>query len=230
MPTKTTTRIDLTGRVFRRWTVIAYSHSKQYGRSPVLYWLCRCECGTEKAIAGNSLRTGLSNSCGSCGTKGRRTHLMTGSPEYQSWAGMLQRVSNPKHKDYKSYGERGITVCERWHSFENFYADMGSKPSSKHSIERENNELGYGPDNCKWGSNHEQGRNKRTNRNITWNGRTQCITDWSREMGGAACGLSSRLSKGWTLERAMSTPFLTRTSSQATARQIQPASRTLAET
>lgn len=88
------------------------------------------------------------------------------SPEYESWAHMLDRCNNPNNGRYPYYGGRGITVCERWTSFENFFADMGAR-SHGTSIERVNNDIGYSPVNCKWGTPTEQNRNKgvyRTNK------------------------------------------------------------------
>jgi hypothetical protein len=92
----------------------------------------------------------------------------TTSHEYSIWSTMIQRCTNPKNKRYEYYGGRGITVCERWiSSFENFIEDMGYKPSSKHSIDRIDNNKGYSPDNCRWGTIQEQSRNKRMQKNNT---------------------------------------------------------------
>lgn len=82
------------------------------------------------------------------------------SPTYMSWSSMLKRCSNPSSKDYKSYGGRGVTVCDRWHSFDNFLADMGEKPIGL-SIDRRDNDRGYEPGNCRWATTTEQNRNRR---------------------------------------------------------------------
>jgi len=90
-----------------------------------------------------------------------KLHGMSQTPIYNVWKTMLGRCRNPNHYSYKNYGARGISVCDRWSYFENFYADMGDRPSSKHSIDRINNDGPYGPDNCQWATRNEQNTNKR---------------------------------------------------------------------
>lgn len=85
-------------------------------------------------------------------------------PEHRVWIGMMRRCTDPKTKSFSDYGGRGITVCERWKFFENFIADMGRRPTDKHSIERLNNDRGYEPDNCTWATHYEQSKNKRKRR------------------------------------------------------------------
>jgi hypothetical protein len=88
------------------------------------------------------------------------THSMTKTSEYRAWAGMMQRCYNPKNRRYSSYGGRGIAVCVRWKSFENFISDMGLKPSADLSIDRIDNDKGYSPDNCRWATRSQQQNNK----------------------------------------------------------------------
>jgi transcription elongation factor Elf1 len=202
-------RIDLTNKEYGRWCVINFSHSVYKGNSKVGYWNCRCQCGTVKTVSGATLRNGTSISCGKCGTKSdnRKRHGMSFTPEYTAWAHMIQRCGNPNNPSYADYGERGILVCDKWQSFEGFFADMGLRPSNRHSLERTNNNLGYSKSNCVWATNDIQTRNTRRNISITWNGKTQVVHDWAVEMGVNSHSLSSRLRRGWTIERTMTTPF-----------------------
>lgn len=126
---------------------------------------------------------------------------------------MKTRCSRSTDPGYKNYGGRGITVCDRWlESFENFLADMGEPPTPKHSLERVDNDSGYSKENCKWATRAEQLRNKRTNRWISYRGRTMCLEDWAREVGITNHGLAGRIDKsGWSIERALTTPPKRRT-------------------
>ena len=155
-------RIDLTGRRFGRLLVISFHSSQNY----ISKWLCRCDCGTEKVINGGNLTTGKVVSCGCYRIEKHTKHNMSYSPEYLAWAGIKSRCYNPKAPRYPNYGERGITVCNRWlESFENFYADIGDRPSKDYSIERLDVNGNYEPFNCKWATRFEQQRNIRVQRN-----------------------------------------------------------------
>lgn len=127
-------------------------------------------------------------------------------PEYWVWAHMLQRCENPKDAEYQNYGARGISVCDQWHDFQVFYADMEQRPSSKHEIERRDNDGNYEPANCYWATRKEQTRNQRRNRWIEFRGETKLITDWSLELFGQKDFISKRLYKGWALDEALATP------------------------
>lgn len=128
------------------------------------------------------------------------------TPEYQAWNDMMQRCNNPRHKSYASYGGRGITVSENWKSFESFYQDMGQRPSASHTLERLNNSLGYGIDNCEWQTWKEQSRNRRSNRLIQVGSVTLCIADWADRVSLPHWLIRNRLRQGWTAERAVFTP------------------------
>jgi hypothetical protein len=127
---------------------------------------------------------------------------------YSVWNTMLQRCINPNAKGYSRYGGCGISVCERWHTFENFLADMGERPSSNHSIDRFPNQNGnYEPGNCRWATKTEQARNTKSNRMIEFQGRTQCMAAWAEESGQTLKNLWGRLESGWLIEKALTTPI-----------------------
>jgi hypothetical protein len=105
-------------------------------------------------------------------------------PEYVSWSSMIQRCENVNHKSYTNYGGRGITVCKEWREdFNNFLADMGPKPTKKHSLERKNNDEGYNPQNCIWSLMSEQSRNKRNNVFLEVNGKLVLMGDYAKMCG-----------------------------------------------
>lgn len=149
--------VELTGVKFGRLTMLTKEPSKN-GR---VRWLAKCDCGNECVVAGVSVRSGKTTSCGCAKRDGSRRPRGTGalSSEYTIWTSMKQRCQNPKHRAYRRYGGRGIVVCERWQTFENFLADMGPRPSMKHSIDRINNDKGYCLENCRWANAFEQARN-----------------------------------------------------------------------
>lgn len=126
-----------------------------------------------------------------------------GCGAYLSWGNMLARCRNQNCPSYPIYGGRGITVCERWHSFENFWNDMGDRPKGK-TLDRIDNDGNYEPGNVRWAARYEQSRNTRRNRIFSINGRSQCLMDWALESGLDYETLRSRLAAGLTLEFALS--------------------------
>jgi hypothetical protein len=115
---------------------------------------------------------------------------------------MLNRCTNPADLFFADYGRRGITVCERWHDFANFLADMGDRPDGL-SIDRIDNNAGYSPENCRWATTAQQQRNRRSTRMYTHAGKTQAMTDWAAEYGIRFDTLRARLNRGDTFERAL---------------------------
>lgn len=186
---------DITGQVFSRLTVI--KRVTPIGVKPVL-WLCSCSCGKEISTTGDRLRSGASKTCG-CSRIGRaRTHGQSTIPEYRVWRAMKDRCLNPKDRGYKNYGGRGIKVCERWHKYENFIADMGRRPSDEFSIERRNVNGNYEPSNCYWMEFCKQSRNRRFVSYLEWNGERDTLASWSRRLGVSYQTARERMMKGWT--------------------------------
>ena len=138
-----------------------------------------------------------------------KTHGMSGTPEYQAWIDMKHRCFNPNNKQYLDYGGRGITVCDRWLNLDNFLADMGTKPSPKHSLDRIDNNGDYSPKNCKWSTRVEQNNNTRYNRLITIDDVTLTITQWENKMGYGRGVIQGRLNLGWSEYDAVMTPVET---------------------
>ena len=153
---KTQEEIDsIVGTQFGYLKVLEYLGARRVKDQKRHFYSCLCECGKVVELNYNKLQTGNNTSCGcmiSVRSRERMTtHGLGNSPEYTVWAGMKARCYNPKHKDYKSYGARGIGVSESWASdFENFYIDMGPRPSNKHTLERKDPYQDYSKENCFW--------------------------------------------------------------------------------
>lgn len=125
---------------------------------------------------------------------------------YKVWSKMKCRCVNSNNPKYKNYGARGIKVCDRWmNSFESFLEDMGEQPEGT-SLDRINNDGDYEPSNCRWATSEQQNNNKRNTAYLTYNGKTQSLTQWARELEIAKTSLQNRLLRGWSLEKALSTP------------------------
>jgi len=135
----------------------------------------------------------------------RSYHGKVGTPEYNSWRGMIERCENKNHEQYADYGGRGVTVCKKWReSFPTFLKDMGKRPPES-SIERRENDKPYSPKNCFWATRKQQARNKRNNYLITAFGRTQTLAAWAEETGIKAHTLRTRIKRdGWPVEIALS--------------------------
>ena len=129
-------------------------------------------------------------------------------PEYQIWKQMRYRCSNPRTRNYHNYGGRGIKVCGRWSVFKNFWEDMGPRPATHYSLDRIDNDGNYEPDNCRWATPKQQGRNARYNRILTHNGRSMCLADWSEATGIRHSIIRKRLTRGWPVDLALTTPAL----------------------
>lgn len=192
---------NLIGQRFHRLVTI----ERVPNRGTSTMWKCRCDCDTIVVVHSKYLRNGRTRSCGclrreTAAHQGRiqATHGMSKTPTYQVWGAMRSRCLNPRHPRFVDYGGRGIQVCERWDSFENFLADMGEAPTGL-ELDRIDNNGNYEPSNCRWATHQQQMQNRRNGRNLTHDGRTQCITAWAREVGLTRTCITNRLKRGWNI-------------------------------
>ena len=214
----TSRRIDLTGRVFGRLTVLNLI-SAENGK---LRWACKCTCGAKHEAVSGALMAGKVSSCGcwlrECRVARKLKHgqsVAGGTRTFHIWSCMRARCENKNSPAYKDYGARGITVCKRWAKFENFYADMGTCPP-RLTLERKNNNKGYSLANCTWATRRQQANNRRArsvqNKNAArylWKGKLLTLNDLSKLTGLKAKTIGARLKTGFTLVQALTAPLHT---------------------
>lgn len=202
---------DLTGKRFGRWVVVSYGGHI----APVTFWNCRCDCGAERRVRAGMLKNKMSQSCGCLKREklsdSKTTHGFSRPtapiPEYDVWRKMIRRCYNPKNVGYANYGGRCISVCERWReTFANFLADMGSRPSPKHTLERTNNDGNYEPGNCRWATRKEQAMNRRNNVHFTIDGITKCLSEWAEQNGKLSSTVYYRMQQGMDIKSALTKP------------------------
>lgn len=210
---------DLVGKKIGHVEVLGIYRGKIHTKHKGTYWLCKCDCGNVKAIPKTNLMKNNMTGNVSCGCQSHdrskfRGGISVDNPEYYLWVGMLTRCGHRSNKGHKNYVDRGIVVCERWRNetngFYNFIKDMGPRPSSKHSVERKDNDGNYEPSNCKWATAKEQNRNQQRNKVWTFNGKTMCLAAWADETGIRRTTLTQREKLGWSIEKMLTTPALIR--------------------
>ena len=198
MRDKGTEMIKIGDRVSMLTLKAPAGRTKDYKR----LWLCACDCGRQKIIRERSLLNGDTRSCG-CLKIGRITHGKSNTLIYFTWHNMLTRCFDKNTKDYDNYGGRGITVCERWRTFENFYKDMGNAPSEM-TLDRQDNDGNYEPNNCRWVSRKVQNRNRRNRLTVTYLDETKPLQDWAVDLGIKYSTLRARLLVyKWPIEKAL---------------------------
>lgn len=205
------------GQRFDRLVVLSlHGRFAKHGSWKETYWLCQCDCGKKKVIAGSNLkRSSKTKSCGCLhvennvrlSTKHGYANRGATTPEYYIWVKMIRRCHNKKDPAYKYYGARGISVCGEWRkSFSNFIKDMGRRPAHLKSIERRNNNGNYEPDNCKWATPKEQGNNSRRNIILKYKGESKTISQWADYCKINYATFYDRLERGWSVPKAIETP------------------------
>lgn len=193
---------------------VIYEPNQKHGRLTIIktvqikgrtYYECVCQCGEKKFVHSSNMKR--THSCGCLNSemaKKRFTvHGMRQSDEYRIWTGMKYRCYNKNCPKYKIYGGRGVVVCDRWMSFQNFFEDMGNRPSKYYSLDRINNNLGYSKENCRWATLKKQANNTRRNQMIKHNGKNQSLCTWSEELGLNYNTLKTRLRRGMSFEKAI---------------------------
>ena len=205
---------DLTGQRFGRLLVTEFAGMLQKAKWKKAHWVCVCDCGKTITAHGAVLMNGNTSSCGCFKRESIRTRMITHgqtcghlrSTEFRIWEAMKARCFNQDHEKWNLYGGRGITVCERWLKFENFFEDMGNRPSIKHSIDRfPNNDGNYEPGNCRWATQTQQCRNQRSNRIIEIDGESYCLAEWAEILGVTYNTLWHRISRNGSAEKVIST-------------------------
>lgn len=197
------------GERFGSLVVIAISPDR--GSNGAVRWQCQCDCGAIRIVPGTSLRNGKVLSCGclvreACSLRMRKHGLSDAIPEYAIWRDMRNRCQNPRHHAYARYGGRGITVCREWGAFERFFADIGRRPSTSHSLDRIDNNGNYEPKNCRWATKREQSGNTGRVILLTYQGVTTNIAEWARRTGIAHYLIRWRVQQGWPIDRVLTTP------------------------
>ena len=191
--------------------VVIERGAKNNGRNK---WKCLCDCGNVHFVRGQHLRQGRTVSCGCHNGRVMAARLTTHgesrkgavSTKFMTWMNMRSRCENTKNNRFANYGGRGIKVCDRWQSFDNFLSDMGRRPPGS-SLDRIDNDAGYEPDNCRWATRKEQARNTSRNRIITWNGVSLLLCEWEEMVGIPASVIKKRIDvRGWSLTRALTMP------------------------
>ena len=191
------------GRKFGRWIVVEKLSYKQK-------YLCRCACGHEQNIRVYDLLKGKTLMCRTCSAKASASGTaVSNTPEYNTWVHINQRCHNPKNKDFKNYGGRGIEVYSLWReSFEAFFMYIGAKPAPSYSIERLDVNKGYSPGNVTWATKVDQARNKRTNVRVDIDGEIKTVAAWAED---PLCSVPlktvyKRIERGWDPVAAVLTP------------------------
>lgn len=186
-------------------TVVSFVEDQR----PGTHWLCKCDCGNEKVIKGQSLRDGYTKSCGCFDreTKGDRskTHGMSRSRLYAIWMNMHRRCEYEKNGGYSYCGAKGISVCEEWKTFIAFRDwALSNGYTDELTIDRIDNSIGYMPSNCRWVSMKVQENNRTNCHYLTYKGETHTITEWAEITGINKNTLSARVNRlGWLVERAL---------------------------
>jgi len=202
--------LDMVGGAFNNLTVLGIDLDRAYS------YRVECVCGRHITVNRYDLLSGHSKSCG-CIKPDKTKHGKIGTVAYSRWLAMKARCSNPNADNYKYYGGRGISICESWASFENFYADMGDPPEGT-TLDRINSQGNYSPENCRWATVEEQARNRRSTVLFSFQGANYTLKELSEKLGISESTLSGRIYSGMSLAEALG--LTERTSEVVRARKV----------
>jgi hypothetical protein len=189
---------DLTGQKRSMLLVIERAGKMANGGQA---WRCRCDCGKDCVVSTSNLNKRGTVSCGCYRRRslGHSSHANE-APEFATWGAMLDRCRNPNNKNYIRYGGRGISVCERWETYVNFFADVGPRPSAGHSLDRIDVDGNYEPGNVRWATASQQQRNKRNSVMVPYQGKMMHVYDVAEIVGLHPAMITSRYQRGWPVE------------------------------
>lgn len=203
---------DLTGTETEYLIVLGFAGRDK--RSIAEWWVQCKRCGDYTKVRADAITKRKQKSCGCLWSEvgdRTRTHGMTHTPIYSVWRGIIKRCTLTTNYNYSEYGGRGIKICERWLTFENFYEDMGDRPDwATGGIERLDNDGDYCPENCVWADRFQQQNNTRKTKRITLNGRTMTVAQWTRELNLPKELIGDRLRRGWDAHSALTLPIGTK--------------------
>jgi len=191
---------DLAGKRFGKLEAVEYVKGSR--------WICKCDCGATTVVTTVKLTSGHTQTCGGH-SRARPTAIKDFTPSmyslYQRWTSLRSRCNNPDDHAYENYGGRGVTYDPRWDMFEVFLAEVGIPSNLKHQLDRIDNDKGYFKGNVRWVPQQKNLNNKRTNRSLTHDGRTQTIAEWAEELNIHYRTLNNRINRGWDVQRALTT-------------------------
>lgn len=210
------TRKDLSGMKFGRLLVISEAPETKSKSGAIIHnWNCICTCGNNCIKNSGNLLHGDTKSCGCLHSemvaKRNRENARHGDSKsrlYKIWSGMKNRCYCKSHHEFQNYGGRGISVCDEWMNYANFKKwaiSSGYVDDKNCTLDRENNDLNYCPDNCRWASGTVQSNNRRNNVHITFNGIDHTLAEWSKIVGIKQDTISYRIKHGWSIEKALTT-------------------------
>lgn len=196
-------KLNLQGQRFGKLLVL--NEDGRYGTN--VLWRCRCDCGNEVRVRANSLMSGNTTTCGCGRIEAITSHGMTDTQLFNAWRGMKRRCQANNDRCFDDYRGRGITVCEEWaNDFESFKAwalANGYENKPRISLDRIDNDKGYSPDNCRWVTAKEQGRNRRSNVFLEYNGERHCLAEWAEKLGIDPRTIGYRYRAGWSVQEIL---------------------------